>query len=529
MKFEFKISEIMYLRKKLLLISMLAMLICCVSAVSAADMEDTNNVTDVIEVDEVTDIVEDAEIDDVSEDVVEEEANPVTTGTINGQAWDNYVYNTTGYLITNDNLVFSGDFYAQSFGNIKVDKPITINAADATFHNIGFDLSVSQITLNGGTFIFDESAAVNAVVYDLGSENIIENTIINVTTPANVDFYAINLNQPNGAQILNNNIFYEVKHANPTNYNYVVKVLRGSKVKMIGNNITAYLPLKDVDYTNWTTRFPTIDLDYVAGVAVEQSGEFLFDNNMLNVTGTIRGGWFPTLDALIIVKSDNSNITNNRIYERDNVTGENEANYLYAVDVYQSNYLLIDNNVIELNTDGGNITVNGTGAAYGIQLTGPQFITTITNNNITTANNGPNLGIYSVNTIASTASIIKNNRINVTGRAGDNPYNLVSGMELQDTYAEVSGNTIVVNNIGNCTDGTYAFGISYCQNTTGPHTFHIEDNTVTVNNGNYAVYLYEEGSQGYVTDNTLIAYGVDNQTGDEAVKAPNTVLVEDNS
>lgn len=515
--------------KKIILISMLVMLVCCVSAVSATDINGTDDVSDVIEVDDVTDIVEDVEIDEVDEDLVEEqEANPVTTGTINGQAWENYVYNTTGYLKTNDNLVFSGDFYAQAFGNIKVDKNIVINAQNATFHNIGFDLSVSQITLNGGTFIFDENAAVNNVIYDLGSQNIIENTIINVTAPANEDFYAINLNQPNGAQILNNNIFYEVKHANPTNYNYVVKVLRGSKVKMIGNNITAYLPLKDVDYTNWTTRFPTIDLDYVAGVAVEQSGEFLFDNNILNVTATVRGGWFPTLDALLVVKSDNSNITNNKIYERDNVTGVNQSNFLYAVDVYRCNYMLIDNNVIEINTNGGNITVNGTGAAYGIQITGSQFITTITNNNITTANNGPNLGIYVVNSEASTASIIKNNRINVTGRAGDNPYNLVSGMELQDTYAEVSDNVIVVNNIGNCTNKTCAYGISYCQNTTGPHNLYIEDNTVTVNNGNYAVYLYEEGSYGDVILNTLVANGITTKTGNDAVNAPAGVNVDDN-
>ena len=513
--------------RNILLISMLVMLVCCVTAVSATDINSTDDtvITDEIAVDDVSEIVEEAEIDEVDDDPVEEQQNPVTTGTINGQPWENYVYNTTGYLKTNDNLNFSGDFYAQSFGNIKVDKNIIINAENARFYNIGFDLSVSQITLNGGKFYFNESAAVNSVIYDLGSENTINNTVMDITAPENVDFYAINLNQPNGAQILNNNITYRANYANPTNYNYVVKVLRGSNVKMIGNNITAYLPLKDVDYTNYTTRFPTIDLDFVAGVAVEQSGNFLFDNNTLDVTATSRNGWYPTLDALLMVKSDNSNITNNKIYERDNVTGVNQSNFLYAVDVYRCNYMLIDNNVIEMNTRGGNINA---GAAYGIQITGPQFITTITNNNITTANNGPNLGIYVVNSEASTASIIKNNRINVTGRAGDNKYSLVSGMELQDTWAEVSDNVIVVNNIGNCTNDTYAFGISYCQNTTGPHTFHIEDNEVTVNNGNYAVYLYEEGSHGYVTFNTLIANGITTKTGDNAVNAPVDVSVGDN-
>lgn len=507
--------------RNILLISMLVMLVCCVTAVSATDINSTDDtvITDEIAVDDVSEIVEEAEIDEVDDDPVEEQQNPVTTGTINGQPWENYVYNTTGYLKTNDNLNFSGDFYAQSFGNIKVDKNIIINAENARFYNIGFDLAVSQITLNGGTFYFNESAAVNSVIYDLGSENTINNTVMDITAPENVDFYAINLNQPNGAQILNNNITYRANYANPTNYNYVVKVLRGSNVKMIGNNITAYLPLKDVDYTNYTTRFPTIDLDFVAGVAVEQSGNFLFDNNTLDVTATSRNGWYPTLDALLMVKSDNSNITNNKIYERDNVTGVNQSNFLYGVDVYRCNYMLIDNNVIEMNTRGGNINA---GAAYGIQITGPQFITTITNNNITTANNGPNLGIYVVNSQASTASIIKNNRINVTGRAGDNKYSLVSGMELQDTYAEVSGNVIVVNNTGEYTPGsTYAFGISYCQNTTGPHAFSIDHNNVTVYNADYAVYLYEYWTSGSVNSNKLLTMvgNSTNKSGNYAVYA----------
>lgn len=514
---------------KLAIISMLVMLLCCVSAVSATGINGTDDALDNIVIDEVTDVVEDVEIDEVAEDLVEEqEANPVD-GTINGQTWDTYVYNTTGYLKTSDDLTFAGDFYAKNFGNFKIDRSINVNATNAVFHNIGFDLIVSQITINGGTFIFDENSTVNSVIYDLGSENKIQNTVMDIVAPANTDFYAINLYQPNGAQILDNNITYRANYANPTNYNYVVKVLRGSNVKMIGNNITAYLPLKDVNYP-WTndTVDPNIDYDLVAGVAVQQSGSFLFDNNLLNVTGILRSGDYPTLDALIIVKCDNSNITNNKIYERDNVTARNQSNFLYAVDVYQCNYMIIDHNVIELNTKGGNITINGTGAAYGIQITGPQFITTITYNNITTANYGPNLGIYVVNDHASTASMIKNNRINVTGVAGDNKYNLVSGMELQDTYAEVSGNVIVVNNLGNCTNDTCAFGISYCQNTTGPHNLYIEDNEVTVNNGNFAVYLYEEGSYGYVTFNTLIANGITTKTGNGAVNAPAGVNVEDN-
>ena len=381
----------MRVSSKIFVILTLVMLVCCVSAVSASDINGTDDtvITDEIAIDDVSEIVEEAEIDEVEDDPVEEqEANPVD-GTINGQTWDTYVYNTTGYLKTNDNLNFNGDFYAKDFGNFKVDKSITIDAANATFHNIGFDLMVSQITINGGTFIFDEDAAVNSVFYTFGSHNTIENTVIDVTAPENQDFYTVNLNQANYIEILNNTIHYVANYANAANYNYVIKVKEGSENKVIGNTITALLPLKDVDYTNYTTRFPTIDLDFVAGVAVESSGKFLFENNTLNVTGQLRGGYFPTLDAFIIVKTDNAKVIGNKIYLRDNASAQNDTNYLYAVDIYRCEGILVDNNEIRINTDGGQVTTNGTGAAYGIQLTGWHTGVVISNNNITTANNGP--------------------------------------------------------------------------------------------------------------------------------------------
>ena len=220
----------MKLDNKIIILAMLVMMIACISAVSATDIESADDaiVTDDVAVDEVSDVVEEAEIDnvdlgavnevetdDAQEDIVEEQQeNPVTTGTINGQPWENFVFNTTGYLKTSNDLTFSGDFYAQTFGNFKVDKSITINAANATFHNIGFDLPSSQITINGGTFIFDENTAVNSVIYDFGSENTIQNTVMNITAPENNDFWAINLNQPNGALVFNNTIYYECNYAN---------------------------------------------------------------------------------------------------------------------------------------------------------------------------------------------------------------------------------------------------------------------------------------------------------------------------
>ena len=86
----------MKFNKKLIIISMLVMLVCCVSAVSATDINGTDDVSDDIiiddnAVDEITDIVEDVEIDDASDDVVEEQNLRYTTGNMEvlaeGQTW----------------------------------------------------------------------------------------------------------------------------------------------------------------------------------------------------------------------------------------------------------------------------------------------------------------------------------------------------------------------------------------------------------------------------------------------------------
>ena len=491
--------------KKLIIISMLVMLVCCVSAVSATDINGTDDVSDDIiiddnAVDEITDIVEDVEIDEVEDDPVEEqETNPVD-GTINGQTWDTYVYNTTGYLKTNDNLIFNGDFYAKDFGNFKIDRSINVNATNAIFHNIGFDLTVSQITINGGTFIFDEDAAVNSVIYDLGSQNTIKNTVMNITAPENNDFYAINLNQPNGAEVLDNVIYYIDNYANPNNYNYIIKVEKGSNVKVVGNNMTAILPMKTVEYINHTGIYR----DFVAGVAVTESNYFNFTGNKLEVTGNSRVGLYPTLDAVLIFESNWATIEDNTIIEKDINSTTNQYSYIYGIDVYSCNNIKINNNTVNMNADqsGGHVGGNGTGAAYCVQLTGPHSGVVVSNNKLTTQNNGPNAAIYSQNYFGDTSITVTNNTISVTGRGTSATWDVVTGMELQDNYATVTGNTISVTNLNTYSSGYNVYGISYCQFTNTTHTYIILNNTVNVVNGRYTVYIME-GDFCNITGNTL--------------------------
>ena len=482
---------------KLLIISMLVMLVCCVSAVSATDIDSVNDVSDDIAIDEVTDVVDDVAIDDtveeVADEVIDDSAdNFIDEGNLrNGPANINNDYNIynffdgQGTLLSNTSnvLTFDGDFYKANytFTNFKINRPVTINADTATFYDMGFEIANADgVILNGGTFVMN--------------------------APENQSCYAITVDNAGSTKILNNNIDYTCSYANAANYNYVIKVTNSLKVEIDNNTITANLPLKDIDWDPYPAGFPGISYDKVAGVAVENSSEFRFTNNVLNVTGHLRSGYTPTLDALLVVRCPESYIEGNKIYENDDVTTAEQTNYLYAVDVYESNNMRIRNNVIELNSGSGNLTVNGTGGAYGVQLSGPHTGVIVSGNNITTANNGPNLGIYSQSPANSGSVEITNNRVEVTGRSGDNPWALVSGIEVQDANAEITGNYVTVHDVSNrYVAGKYLFGISYAQNIGGNHTLNIKNNNVEVEYGDYAVYILN-GIYCNVCNNNLTAF-----------------------
>lgn len=497
---------------------MFVMLICCVSAASATDVDNITvpDDTDVIEIDDTVDSVDEVEQEDLIEEVnVDQAPTPNRAVIVNSSTLKYYFNLKTGYTTTNNDLIFSGSFNKQKFGNFKINESINITASSATFTNIGFDILASNVNLTGGSYT-TTSAATNVATIKVAAENVtVDSVSIDITTPTTTDYFAINVLNAKNAKLLNNTITYTVQTAT-TNYNHVIRIVSSKGVTAYKNTITAYLPLKEVDFTQ---PFPSIYTDQVACVAVQSSNEFNFTENTLDIIGNDRLGGNPTLDGIIIVESANSYIVRNTIDLRDNVSGLEDTNYLYAVDVYCCDNITIDNNTITINSKGGNLTVNGTGAAYGIQLTGPHTGIIISNNNITTANNGPNLGIYSQNYFGYTSLTIFGNIINVTGRAGTNPWALVSGMELQDNYAHVYNNTIYVNNTAGYDSSNCAYGISYSQTTGSSHYYDVENNTVWLYNGDYTVYLASPAT-GIIQGNNLTAVGTSTKTGNITIYAP---------
>ena len=474
MKFNFKLMGLV----------MLVMLICCVSAASATDVDNITvpDDTDVIEIDDAVDSVDEVESDVANKDVVNQ--GNLRGANINGNPVSNYFDSTTGVLLSNvgNTLTFGGDFYNANYNydNFIINRAVTINANASdkpTLHDMGFELvNADGITLDGITF--------------------------DMTAPDNADCYVINVLNVDNTNITDNVINYTCNHANAAKYNHVIRVVGGENVSVSGNNITAYLPLKNVDFTQ---TYPSIYTDKVAGVAVQSSNYFRFTNNRLLVNVSKLTTGYPTLDAFIIAGSKNAYISGNTIIEIDNKTTDSN-NYLYAVDVYQCDDITIDNNTIRFERQGGSIipgTNNGTSAAYGIQLTGGHTGVTISNNNIHTSNDGPNCGIYSQNFLGDTSLTITNNTIYVEGNAGLHSWSLVTGMELGDNYAYVEGNNITVVNKAPYESGANAYGISYSQWCPGTHTYEIYDNTVEVINGYYSIYLSSSTSDSEVSYNCL--------------------------
>lgn len=529
----------------------MVVMICCVSAASATDVDnitvpdDTNIITDDIvesvddvESDDVVDDVDDVANDDsVSESVddveitdgnkiVEEPTrnHPITVQVHDYDYWNYFDWQTGMQTVYGVDFEFSGNFNSVLFDKFIINETTDIDAFAATFQNVGFDFIVGNITLTGGTFTTTTSTNIEHVIDISAGDVSVTGVTMNLNAPNDAEFVAINVDGDENAKILNNVITYNCSYVNHDVINYVIRVKNSPNALINGNRITAYLPLKEVAY--YTTD-DQMDWDRVAVVGIESSNGFNLSYNNIEVNVTCVDDSYPTLDAVIVLFSEDAYIGHNNVTEIDNVTEVGSANYLYAIDVYSCNHLDIDNNTIKLRSMGGtfiNGTNNGTSTAYGIQLTGGHNVT-IENNDIDTRNNGPNAGIYSQNYGGETNLTIVNNTIYAEGNAGSHPWSLVTGMELQDDYGYIAGNKIKVLNKQGYVSGSNAYGISFSQWGLRDPIFIITNNCVNLINGDYAVYIQSSKPTTYVTDNCLTST---NYVGDNAVYHTTDVSISGN-
>ena len=410
--------------------------------------------------------------------------------------------------ITFDTLIFKGEFSNLGVNVVYVPRAIVINGDNAVLRNIAImceqGTTLNNLTLNATNYVADTDGAL---IYAIGSDVTVNNITIdyNATDGSN-NAIAVYASGADNFKLVNSTITFTGNNVDGKVFAQGIKIAKSNNAVVDSNIITTSCPLVDVDYSHWGS----IDTDLVFAIGVEKSENVKIINNIVDNSAWTKGNNanFPTFDAFIAHTANNLLIKNNTISHTDLITLKGNSSYIYALDFYESNSVIVEDNRVLLNTTGGK---EGAGAAYAVQVTGPYNNFVVRGNNLTTVSNGPNLGVYSQNYYGATEITAENNWINVTGFAGPAEFALVSGMEFQDTVAKAYNNTIYVQNVNEYNDDNNIAGITYIQSTSGSHQFDIQNNTI-YSEGKYAVVI-KSAKDSQIIGNTLYAHELN---GDDA-------------
>lgn len=425
--------------------------------------------------------------------------------------------------LTNDNIndFFSGGILRQSYNNstfaIVEDMSdlgiltifannLTINGNNHTLRNTAFCVGnyANNVTLNNFTLDLDCGLEANeyaAILIWKSNDVNIFNVNVNYVSPNNISAYAIyslaNQYRPNeNLKIVNCSINFVADNSHGGRV-YAVRLEYSPNAVFSNNVIDAYLPLHTIAFVGTTA---VLESEFSLAVGISNCDNLNFDNNTINANVNVRPECEnPTLDSVFICDSENCRFTNNRMFLYDNITFFGEANYLYALDVYRVDNMIIESNDIHVETMGGKFAA---GTAYPIQITGPASDVLIRYNELFSRSNGPNIGIYSQNFNGEDFITIMNNHINVTGWAGNHSWALVAGIESQDDNDVIMNNLIEVHSIMDVSMEDNLYGISYSQSTDGTHTYKVINNTV-ISDGYYLSYMLDADNT-TVTNNTLV-------------------------
>ena len=358
-----------------------------------------------------------------------------------------------------------------------------VDASEAEFVNMGISLQ-GDVTLRGLTMTsthYVESDS-GALVYVANENNCLDGLTINYAPESGSDAYAIFINDAMNFTLSNSYINFTGVSLSDY-YEYAIKIIDSQWGLIKSNTIIANLPILDVDYTKGE---PGLATDLVLNTGIKSSSDLDIIANRFIANVIDRYGDYPTFDCMMLESCDQVNIINNTFHESDFITSPGDANYLNVLDCYYTDNLLVQNNNISVETDGGS---ENAGTSYPIQLTGPYESVIVDGNSLYANCGGPALGIYSQNYYGDTEILVKNNNIDVTGLPTQNSWGLVSGIELQDTVARVYNNTITTKSVtGSYQEGMNIYGISYAQALKDNHNYDIQNNTVETE-GKYAIYL----------------------------------------
>ena len=430
---------------------------------------------------------------------VKELTNVVTNKTFFG------FFDNNGNLLSSVSfaeLIFEGEFSNLGVNTITIPRTMTITGNNSVLKDMAFSIEGPNVILNN--LKFDVSSYIEgtdgAIIKAIASDITVNNITINYdAVDGSNNAFAVYATGADNFKLLNSTITFIGHNVAGKVFAQAVKIEKSNKAIIDNNVIHAFLPAIDCDWNHWGS----MDTDLVFAIGVQSSSDVKIINNIVSAEVNARGtsASSPTFDAIIAHTANNLLVSNNTVNHKDLITPSGTTNYLYAIDLYESNNVTVEYNTVSLDTNGGK---EAAGAAYAIQATGPYTGLKILKNNLTTKSNGPNLGIYSQNYYGATDITVIGNWINVTGFAGTGSYALVSGMEFQDTVAKAYDNIIYVHNTNSFNEANNIAGITYVQSTSGDHTFDIQNNTI-YSEGQYAI-LINAAKDSQIIGNALYAH-----------------------
>lgn len=496
---------------KLFTFLMIICVIFSVSSVSAVDLNQTNSTSDLSLTDTPV-LSAEEEIPDVP-DLVLNDTIYVTSDNVDD-------YFTNGILTSrydNKTLIFTQNL--ENLGKLEINaNNVTIKGTGYILKNTVFHIDARNVTLSDLNLDLDSQFASNdgAAIEIVSDDADLINVNINYVVPRNVEAYGIyaigeKKNPLRNLRIRNSYVNFEGHNDDVNVYNCAVK-LENCKNSLIENNtFISALPLKDIIFGADGAELAS-DLVLTVGIGGCNNTTFI-GNHLFSEVNKRPENLYPSLDCMLISKSDNSLICNNSIFMTDFLTYPGIDNYLYGLDIYNLKNITVCHNNISIITTGGKLAA---GTAYPIQITGPISQVNITENDLYSFSNGPNIGIYSQNFYGATTLSITHNRINVTGLAGTHEWALVAGIESQDTCSTILNNIIEVHSVGDVSIDDNIYGVSYRQSTNGNHTYDIENNTV-FSDGFYAVNLLSSVNS-KVANNLLVSYNSNIKDGNGGFK-----------
>lgn len=494
--------EVIDIRNDVKLFTLL-IVICFIVSLSSAhslDLNETNSTVDFHGNDLSILTVEEEEVPDepdlVVNDTIYIDSDNIDDYFTNGILKSRYDGKT---LIFNQNLenlgrliIHANNVTLKGIGYDLKNTVFQIDARDVTLSDLNLELD-SAFPQNDGAAIEIFSDYVNLI-----------NVNINYIVPPNLEAYGIYAtgtpdNPLRNLRIKNSYINFEGHNDDVNVYNCAMKLEYCTNALIENNTFISALPLKDIIFGADGAELAS-DLVLTVGIGNCNNTTFI-SNRLFSEVNKRPENLYPSLDCMLISKSDNSLICNNSIFMTDFLTYPGTDNYLYGLDIYNLNNIMVCHNDISIITTGGKLAA---GTAYPIQITGPISEVNITENDLYSFSNGPNIGIYSQNYYGETSLSITNNRINVTGLAGTHEWALVAGIETQDTYSTIVNNIIEVHSVGDVSIDDNIYGVSYRQSTAGDHHYDIENNTV-FSDGFYAVNLLSSVDS-KVINNLLVSY-----------------------